>query len=58
MLFGREHWSPLVDWIKTTLLKSGTVGQNDIDLFCVTDEAEEAAARVIDFCREQDLLSS
>jgi len=42
VLFGKGYWSGLVDWIKETLAGSGNIGGDDIDLFRVVDDVEEA----------------
>jgi uncharacterized protein (TIGR00730 family) len=48
VLFGREHWEPMVAWIRDTLLREGTVSAGDIDLFVVTDDPETAVRAVVD----------
>ena len=48
VLFGREHWEPLVGWFRDTLLREGTVSANDIDLFVVTDDPEAAVRAIVD----------
>lgn len=42
VLVGSEFWSPLIDWIKGTLVEYGTISAADADLFEVVDTAEEA----------------
>jgi uncharacterized protein (TIGR00730 family) len=41
VLFGTAYWSGLVDWIRGSLLESGTISPGDLDLFTVTDDVEE-----------------
>ncbi|MDH5612568.1 MAG: TIGR00730 family Rossman fold protein [Gammaproteobacteria bacterium] len=41
ILFGTEFWSGLMDWMKATLLKYGTVSEEDFDLIVVTDDVDE-----------------
>jgi uncharacterized protein (TIGR00730 family) len=48
VLFGREHWEPMVAWIRDRLLREGTVSARDIDLFVVTDDPETAVRAVVD----------
>jgi uncharacterized protein (TIGR00730 family) len=48
VLFGQEHWEPMVAWIRDTLLLEGTVSAGDIDLFVVTDDPETAVRAVVD----------
>lgn len=42
VLVGSDYWSGLVDWLKKTLLKSGAIGKDDLDIFSVVDRPEEA----------------
>ena len=48
VLFGTEHWSPMVSWIRDTLLREGTVSANDLDLFVLTDDPQTAVRAVVD----------
>ena len=52
VLFGRDYWGGLVDWIQERPLVEGMVSPEDENLLFVTDEAEEAVATVIR-CYEQ-----
>ena len=45
VLMGVEFWKPLLDFMRGTLIKEGTIGPDDVD-FYVTDSPEEAAAHV------------
>jgi len=45
VLMGVEFWKPLLDFMRGTLVKEGTIGPDDVD-FLVTDSPEEAAAHV------------
>lgn len=42
ILIGTEFWGGLIDWIKDTLVKNGTISPGDMDLFHVTDDLDEA----------------
>jgi uncharacterized protein (TIGR00730 family) len=47
---GNEFWSGLIDWIKTVLLdKHGYISPEDMDVFSVVDEPQEAAKIITDF---------
>ena len=46
-LVGSDYWSGLVGWLRDTLLASGTIGEGDLDLFFVTDDAEEVVDRMV-----------
>jgi len=43
VLFGRDYWSGLLDWIRTQGLPRGYLDSGDLDLLRVTDDPEEAA---------------
>lgn len=43
MLYGREFWEPLLEWMKTSLLKQyKTISPEDLELFHVVDSTDEA----------------
>jgi len=42
-LMGSQYWKGLMDWMKETVLKSGCIGQEDIDRMQITDDPEEVA---------------
>jgi uncharacterized protein (TIGR00730 family) len=44
VLFGREYWSPLVDWVRHTMAEGGYISPGDLDLLTVTDDVDEAVA--------------
>jgi uncharacterized protein (TIGR00730 family) len=48
ILFGREYWSPLLDWIRDRALPEGTVSTEDLELLTVTDDPAEAVKCVLD----------
>jgi len=39
---GKAFWSPLIDWFKNTLLEQGMISADDMDLFYLADNADEA----------------
>ncbi|HTR52038.1 MAG TPA: TIGR00730 family Rossman fold protein [Kofleriaceae bacterium] len=47
VLFGSSYWRGLCDWLRETVLASGKIGEADLDLLQLTDDPEDAAARVI-----------
>lgn len=43
VLIGRDYWSGLLDWFKSTLdTKYATISPTDFDLFTLTDDVDEA----------------
>jgi uncharacterized protein (TIGR00730 family) len=47
VLVGTSYWSGLVDWIKTTVLAEGKVSAVDLEMFSVTDSAQEAVETMV-----------
>jgi uncharacterized protein (TIGR00730 family) len=52
VLIGREYWSGLVHWMKTTMLGHGCIGPEDMQLFSIVDDEAEAARLIIDHYRK------
>ncbi|MBI3647475.1 MAG: TIGR00730 family Rossman fold protein [Actinobacteria bacterium] len=51
VLFGSDHWEPMVEWTRETLLAEGQISREDLDLFVVTDEPDAAVRAVTDCYR-------
>ena len=51
ILFGREYWSGLIEWFKTTLIKNATIAQEDIGLISIVDDVHEVCDILRDFNR-------
>ena len=50
VLVGKEYWSGLIDWIKTTMLEQEhNINEADLDLFKIVDTADEAVKHIVDF---------
>ena len=43
VLFGLRYWSGLLDWLRENALASGLISVEDLGLFEITDDPEEAA---------------
>jgi uncharacterized protein (TIGR00730 family) len=48
VLMGTSYWAGLVDWIRGTVLAEGKVSPNDLDMFTVTDDVDEAVALMVE----------
>jgi uncharacterized protein (TIGR00730 family) len=48
VLFGAEHWAPLVAWIRDVLLVQGMVSPEDLDQLALTDDPDEAVRIVVE----------
>jgi uncharacterized protein (TIGR00730 family) len=42
VLFGREYWSGLTDWLRDRVASEGKIATKDLELFHVTDSPSEA----------------
>ena len=38
ILFGVDYWQGLIDWMKSTMIPSGTVSDTDFDFITITDD--------------------
>ena len=41
VLVGSAYWSGLLDWLKTTMLAEGKIGQDELSLLHIADEPDE-----------------
>jgi uncharacterized protein (TIGR00730 family) len=48
VLFDTDYWTELLDWIKRELLVDGMISPEDLDLLHVTDDVDDAVARVLE----------
>ena len=53
VLFGKDYWSGLTDWMRDTLVAEGKVSEKDLDLIFVTDSPDEAVDHVAERYRQQ-----
>jgi uncharacterized protein (TIGR00730 family) len=52
VLFGRNYWQGMFDWMRVSMLAEGKISAGDLDLLVVTDSAEEAVKVIVD-CFEE-----
>ncbi len=52
VLMGTEYWGGLFDWLRGTVLESGTVSPKDVDLLHLTDDVAEAVHIVASSARQ------
>jgi hypothetical protein len=52
ILFGKAHWSGLLDWARTTVEKGGFISPGDLDLVTVTDDPQETIRIISDYMRQ------
>jgi len=58
ILMGKEYWQGLLDWMRETLMKAGTISNGDLDLFHVTDDPAEAANIIAEFYKESVVVTN
>ena len=51
ILFGKDYWSGLINWMKATLDKGGFISASDLDLVTITDDPQEALDLILDYKR-------
>lgn len=56
LLYGSSYWTPMVAWLKDTMLGECCISKEDMDIFTVTDDPEEVAKIIEGNCRAQGLL--
>jgi hypothetical protein len=52
ILFGTEHWSGLLAWIRSTLMNEKMISPGDADLFFLTDDVHAAVQRILDYMKQ------
>ena len=55
VLVGKDYWEGFIAWIKNTLLTSSNINPEDMDLFTVTDTADETVKYIVDFYQKYSL---
>jgi uncharacterized protein (TIGR00730 family) len=56
VLVGKDYWDGLITWLKGTVLSEKNIGQGDLELFKVTDTAEETVKYIVDFYKLYALM--
>lgn len=55
ILMGTDYWEGLVTWIKENMIAAKTISPDDIDLFHLTDDPEEAVHIICDFYQQHSV---
>lgn len=53
VLVGKSYWEGLINWIKERLLEDQLINSEDLELFYLTDDYEDAVRYVCDFYKKQ-----
>ena len=51
ILFGRDHWTGLIQWMKKKLVTGKYIKASDLDLFTITDDPQEVVKIILDYER-------
>jgi uncharacterized protein (TIGR00730 family) len=47
VLFGTDYWGELLEWLRKEVLAAGMISPDDVELLSMTDDPDEAVARVL-----------
>jgi uncharacterized protein (TIGR00730 family) len=53
VLFGKEYWQGMLDWLKDTVLKNGCISKEDLNIFVVADSPKEVVRLIRRFYRRR-----
>ncbi len=46
VMVGKKFWTGLIDWFKSTLIKEGMIGPEDLNLFTLVDTSDEVVEHI------------
>ena len=55
ILVGKKYWSGLIKWIKTVMLKGGTISAEDLNLLYLTNDPQEVIKLISNFYKENGI---
>lgn len=55
ILMNRQFWQPLLDWFENTLCQQNMITKEDLELFSVVDEPEQALDEIMQFYKDRDV---
>ena len=58
IMIGTEYWQGLVDWLKNTIVKYKNIDSEDLCLFKITDDLDEAVQIIEDHYRKSNSLEN
>lgn len=54
VLIGKEYWHFLMQWLEHEAIEHGTISQDDLKLFTLTDDLDQAFAIINEFCKKRE----
>ncbi len=52
VLFGKEYWTGMVEWLRSKVLENGNISSGDLNLFHYADTPKEAVKIIKDFYKK------
>ena len=57
VLWGKEYWGGLIDWMRDHMAAEGKISLKDLDLVCLTDDPAEARDHIVNrYRRRREIL--
>ncbi|MFA5339279.1 MAG: TIGR00730 family Rossman fold protein [Candidatus Omnitrophota bacterium] len=53
VMMGSGYWKGMIDWLKSTVLKSGAISKEDLKLFTIVDEPKDVVGVIKKFYNKQ-----
>ena len=53
VLFGREYWKGMLDWLKERVLKEGNIDEKELAIFSVVDKPKEVVEVIKKFYQKK-----
>ncbi len=58
VMVDKEFWAPLIDWFKKTMLAQGLISPEDMDLFFVAENADEACEYICAWHKKNGIINT
>jgi len=55
ILVKKDFWQGLMEWFRETLVKAGTIGEEDLDLFQVVDEPQQVVDAIFGYYKGRNI---
>ena len=55
VVMGTEYWSPMLDWLKNTMLADKNINESDLDFFILVDNPNDAVKHIEEFYKKYSL---
>ncbi len=53
ILFGRDYWKEMIDWLHAKVLKNGCISEQDLDIFVMADKPQEVVDIIKKFYKKK-----